>query len=190
MRPKKKIRRSKGPEIDAEIKSTLDSRKERLKELAANLEEEALEEYQLPDPDGLNLRQLIFIDAYIACLGNVPEATKIVKTHKSTFFRWMKEEAFITRLNQKKVEWEGLLQQKMLKMALSGNVTLLIFLSKFVNPFYDDEFRRRVLLNDMASSTYERYPIPNPEFLPPTIPERFIKDVDESIDRTIEGATV
>lgn len=136
-------------------------------------------------------RQDCFIEAYVAAMGNITAARKLVKVNHKTVWRWFHEDPdFAKRLHSKMVEWEMMLRQKAFQMAMSGDRVMIIFLLKFVNPFFDDEFRRRVLLNDMVQSTYERYPIPNPEFLPPTIPERFIKDVDATIDAAIEGATV
>lgn len=131
------------------------------------------EEYLNPLEQKVRLRQLQFIEAYIASVGNIGAACKLVKVSRMQAWRWFKIEWFQKQINERMFEWELLLRNKMMSLALSGNTTMLIFLSKFLNPFYDDNYRARVLLGEMAQSLYERYPIPQPEFLPPKIPERF-----------------
>lgn len=119
-------------------------------------------------------RQDCFIEAYVAAMGNITAARKLVKVDHATVWRWFhNDESFGKRLNAKMLEWEMMLRQKAFQMAMSGDRVMIIFLLKFVNPFFDDVYRSKVLLGEMAQSLYERYPIPNPQFLPPEIPERF-----------------
>lgn len=119
-------------------------------------------------------RQDCFLEAYVAAQGNITAARKLVKVDHKTVWRWFHEdEEFGKRLNRKMLEWEFMLRQKAFQMAMSGDRVMIIFLLKFVNPFFDDAFRGKILLGEMAQSLYERFPIPQPEFLPPEVPERF-----------------
>lgn len=150
-----------------------------LEEEFADLEEFPTEE--IPHREQIKLkqhnkefRQDLFIEAYVAAMGNITAARKLVKVDHKTVWRWFHEdEDFGKRLNKKMLEWEMMLRQKAFQMAMSGDRVMIIFLLKFVNPFFDDVFRSKVLLGEMAQSLYERYPIPEPQFLPPEIPERF-----------------
>lgn len=143
-----------------------------------------------PTQFGKQLRQIQFIEAYIQSGGNVGISSKLAKVSRVQVWRWFKEEWFQQQINERMFEWEINLRAKMYQMAMNGNVTLLIFLSKFLNPFYDDVYRGKVLMGEMAQSLYERYPIPEPEFLPPAVPARF-RDADgnnpsnEKGDKTI-----
>lgn len=119
-------------------------------------------------------RQDCFIEAYVAAMGNITAARKLVKVDHKTVWRWFHEDDnFGKRLNAKMLEWEMMLREKAFQMAMSGDRVMIIFLLKFVNPFFDDVYRSKVLLGEMGQSIYERHPIPNPQFLPPEIPQRF-----------------
>lgn len=151
-----------------------------LEEEYLDLEEYVGEAEPKPPPRSLlqqhqkEFRQDCFIEAYVACMGNITAARKLVKVDHKTVWRWFHEdEEFGKRLNRKMLEWEMMLRQKAFQMAMGGDRVMIIFLLKFVNPFFDDQFRAKVLLGEMAQSLYERYPIPEPQFLPPEIPERF-----------------
>ena len=119
-------------------------------------------------------RQDCFIEAYVAAMGNITAARKLVKVDHKTVWRWFhKDENFANRLNSKMIEWEMMLRQKAFEMAMSGDRVMIIFLLKFVNPFFDDNYRAKVLLGEMQQTIYERHPIPQPNFLPPETPQRF-----------------
>lgn len=136
-----------------------------------------------PIPEGedpqseLTFQQKLFLDGYIATMGSVARACKLAKCSKTTGFRWLTIETFQRALNARMLEWELLLHWRMMHLAMAGNTTLMIFLAKFLNPFYDDAFRANIAKDEIAKSLFDRYPIPRPEFLPPEIPERFIEPV-------------
>ena len=136
-------------------------------------DEEPIEKITAPTDIGKRLRQVKYIEAYIACGGNLGAAAKISRISRAQAWRWFKDEWFQKQINERMHEWELLMRAKMFQLAMNGNTTMLIFLSKFLNPFYDDVYRSKVLLGEMAQSLYERYPIPEPKFLPPEIPARF-----------------
>lgn len=132
------------------------------------------EEEQETDP--VKIRQILAIESFIAVRGDVTKTCNAVGISERTWWRWLKDPIFVSKLNEYKIRWEIALQSKALNLALGGkgNTTMIIFLSKFLNPLYDDNFRARVLAKEMEKDLYERNPIPQPKFLPPEIPERFM----------------
>lgn len=156
-------------------------RNERLEELIIECnklpiyEDEPDEEASPSDPTlmGRQFRQVKYIECYIAAGGNLTAASRLAKVSRAQAWRWFKDEWFQKQLNERMHEWELLLRAKMFQLAMNGNTTMLIFLSKFLNPFYDDNYRTKVLLGEMAQTLYERYPIPEPQFLPSAVPQRF-----------------
>lgn len=153
------------------------------------LEETAREMFQASEPEiqciseaedpeaKLTFQQKLFLDGYIVTMGSVARACKLAKCGKSTGFRWLQLEHFQRALNARMLEWELLLHWRMMHLAMAGNTTLMIFLAKFLNPFYDDAFRANIAKDEIAKSLFDRYPIPRPEFLPPEVPERFVEPV-------------
>lgn len=140
---------------------------------------EALTNYKDPDDDfyehrdDIHLRQKLAIECYIATLGHVHAASKLCKIAPRTFYRWLDKDEFQRALNKRMMEWELLLHNKAMQLAMKGDKSMIIFLLKFLNPYYDDNFRARLVAQVVGESTFERHPIPTPNFLPPEVPERF-----------------
>jgi len=139
----------------------------------------SLTQYKDPDDDweanrdDIHLRQKLAIECYIATLGHVVAASKLCKIAPRTFYRWLDKEEFQRALHKRMLQWELMLNNKALTLAKQGDKTMLMFMLKFLNPYYDDNFRARLVAQVVGENTFERHPIPTPEFLPPEIPERF-----------------
>lgn len=140
---------------------------------------EALTVYKDPEDDfyanrdDIHLRQRLAIECYIATLGHVIAASKLCKITPRTFYRWLEKEEFQRALHKRMMEWELLLHSKAMQLAVKGDKSMIMFLLKFLNPYYDDNFRARMVAQVVGESIFDRHPIPTPEFLPPEVPERF-----------------
>lgn len=128
------------------------------------------------------IKQNEFIIEFIAAGGRFKVACNKLGVGVSTYYDWLKEPGFASRLHEAKQEWESVLHAKAMQLALEGNTTMICFLLKFLNPFYDDRFREKILAEQFRQTVYENSPIPEPRFLPPEIPERFRGASDSSGD--------
>lgn len=164
----KKSERLPNPEREVAIPAYLD---QIAKEFSG---EETLDEGSDDGIDALSLRQRKFIEVFIATLGNVTKTARIINVTERTIYRWLADSEIQKTLNTRKLSWELELSSRAMELALHGDRILIMFILKFLNPFYDDQFRSRVLAGEVQSTLYDRHPIPNPEFLPPEIPERFL----------------
>lgn len=129
---------------------------------------------ELPETDPLKIRQRYFIECYMATLGDVEESARLSKITPRTFYRWMKDEGFVSAMNERSLEWELKLRAVANLKALTGDKILLMFLLKFHNPYYDDAFRAKMVAGTAQEDIFDRHPPPTATILSPEIPERFL----------------